>query len=118
MGPLDSRSGARKVSLAAFGTVSEEVPDSVRPAPYARTRGRSIERVGAQRLRPAKKCSHPSRDRVCSRAVSPPRQPQHDSLAPSEPEWQAVPLGVGQVPGIFGEGDFEWSPDFGKMSLQ
>ena len=50
--------------------------------------------------------------------VPAPRQPQHDSLAPSEPEWQAVKLGEGQVPGLFGNGDFEWSPDFGRMSRQ
>ena len=47
--------------------------------------------------------------------VSVPRQPQHDSLAPSDPVWVDIPLGVGQVPGLQGEGDFQFSPDLSAV---
>src|SRR5215831_9226879 len=111
MGPLDSGQRARKIGLAAFGTLPEEVPDSARPASRACTRGRSVERVGAFHIGFHAWTSVPRRDPVSSRAVPPPRQPQHDSIAPSEPEWVTVQLGVGQVPGIFNTGDWQWSPD-------
>jgi len=43
--------------------------------------------------------------------VTSPRQPRSDSIAASDPAWVSIQLGAGQVPGLQGNLDFQWSPD-------